>query len=69
MKLEIDVTVMEFYYQRRDQRGRLHDYVKCVMLPRYRMEGYKTFGYHEAEQPEAYAIEDMEIERIYTEEI
>ena len=69
MKMEIDVTVMEYYYQRRDQRGHLHDYVKCVLVPCYRKDRYETFGYQEAEQPEAYAIEEMEMERIYEDEI
>lgn len=65
MKMEIDVTVMEFYYQIRDQRGRLHDLVKYVLVPCYRKDRYETFGYREVEQPEVYDIENMEIERIY----
>ena len=69
MKKEIDVTVMEYYYTRRDQRNRLHDYVQYVLVPVYRMDFYKTFGYQKADQPEVYCIEDMEMERIYKEEI
>lgn len=69
MKKEIDVTVMEYYFSRRDRRNNLHDYVQFVLVPRYRMEQYKTFGYIEAEQPEVYDITEMELERIYKEEI
>ncbi len=44
MKKEIDVTVMEFHYQRRIH-GYLTDFVKFVLVPEYREDFYAAFGY------------------------
>ena len=67
--MEIPCCVMEYYYQRRDQRNILHDYLKYVLVPCYRKDSYETFGYTVAVDPWIYSKENMEMERIYTEEI
>ena len=63
--MEIPCCVMEYYYQRRDQRNILHDYRKYALVPCYR----KQFGYTVAVDPWIYNKGEMEMERIYTEEI
>lgn len=68
MRKEIEVIVMEFYYQRRI-RGNLRDFVKYVLVPEYRKDFYMTFGYIPSKEPEAYDIDSMPLEQIYTEEI
>ena len=67
--MEIPCVVMEYYYQRRDQRNILHDFRKYALVPCYRKEFYETFGYTVAVDPWIYSKENMEMERIYTEEI
>lgn len=67
--MEIPCVVMEYYYQRRDQRNILHDFRKFVLVPCYRKDKYETFGYTVATDPWIYSKENMEMERIYTEEI
>ena len=68
MKREIDVIVMEFHYKRRIN-GYLTDFVKYVLVPEYRKDFYTTFGYVPSKEQEAYAIDDMPLEKIFTEEI
>ena len=67
--MEIPCCVMEYYYQRRDQRNILHDYRKYVLVPCYRKDSYETFGYTVAVDPWIYNKGEMEMEHIYTEEI
>lgn len=68
MRKEIEVTVMEFYYQKRI-RGDLRDFIKYVLVPEYRIDFYATFGYKPSKETEAYDIDSMPFEKIYTEEI
>ena len=69
IKIEIECCIMEYYYQRRDQRNILHDYRKFVLVPCYRKDKYETFGYTVATDPWIYNKTEMEMEMIYTEEI
>ena len=66
---EIECYVMEYYYDRRDSRNILHNYRKYVLVPSYRADKYETFGYTVTWDPWIYSKENMEMERIYTEEI
>lgn len=68
MKRDIDVIVMEFHYQRRIH-GYLTDFVKYVLVPEYRKDFYATFGYVPSKETEAYDIDNMPLEKIFTEEI
>lgn len=68
MKKEIEVIVMEFHYKRRIN-GYLTDFVKYVLVPEYRKDFYTTFGYVPSKEQEAYDIDSMPLEKIYTEEI